>query len=58
LSGSHFVLLFVNNIISKYKLDKILERIETLAETATEKKAAFLQQEKAFYTALASKIEK
>ncbi len=38
-------------------VDKILERIETRIETATEKNAVFLQQEKAFYTALASKIK-
>lgn len=39
-------------------IDKVLERIENLTGTVSEKQAAFLEQEKTFYTALASKIKK
>ncbi len=38
-------------------IDKILERIENPLATITEERAAYLQQEKEFYTVLASKIE-
>ena len=39
-------------------INKILERIENPLGAVTEKRAAYLQQEKEFYTTLASKIEK
>lgn len=39
-------------------IDKILERIENPLATITEERAAYLQQEKEFYTVLASKIER
>ena len=37
-------------------IDKILERIENPLATITEERAAYLQQEKEFYTVLTSKI--
>lgn len=39
-------------------IDKILERIEHPLATVTEERAAYLQQEKEFYTMLASKIKR
>ena len=37
-------------------IDKVLERIENPLAAVTEERAAYLQQEKEFYTVLASKI--
>ena len=37
-------------------IDKVLERIENLLAAVTDERAAYLQQEKEFYTVLASKI--
>ena len=37
-------------------INKILERIENPLATMTEERTAYLQQEKDFYTVLASKI--
>jgi len=37
-------------------INKILERIENPLATMTEERTAYLQQEKEFYTVLASKI--
>ena len=51
-----------NNIFGETKesclaaINKILERIENPLATMTEERAAYLQQEKEFYTVLASKI--
>ena len=38
-------------------IDKVLERIENPLAAVTEERAAYLQQEKEFYTVLASKIQ-
>ena len=37
-------------------IDKVLERIENPLAAVTDERAAYLQQEKEFYTVLASKI--
>lgn len=37
-------------------IDKVLERIDNLLAAVTDERAAYLQQEKEFYTVLASKI--